>query len=319
VASFLIVHASNNLSRGRSPRVNSYRVIDAHVHFWDPGALHYSWLGGAPELERAFLPDDFESLSAGSVDGVVFVEANCRPTESTAECDFVDALAEHEPRIMGTVAFLDLCDAPNRPRALDALARRDRVVGVRHNIQGQPSGFSLQAEFVRGVQEVGRHALTFDLCVTADQLPEVAQLVGRCPDTSFVLDHCGKPAISNDAFEPWATDLARLAEHQYVACKLSGLLSEARPDQRREADLSRYAQHAMTCFGAGRLMYGSDWPVVTTAGGDRAWRALADEFTSEWTVADRQAFFCDNAVRLYGLRPTPSPRKEPGAQGLSVA
>jgi L-fuconolactonase len=278
-------------------------VIDAHVHFWDPATLHYPWLSGAPALARAFLPGDFESLSAGSLDGVVFVEANCRPTESTAECDFVDALAEREPRIMGTVAFLDLCDAPNRPRALDALARRNRVVGVRHNIQGQPTGFSLQAEFVRGVQEVGRHALTFDLCVTADQLPEVTELVAQCPDTRIVLDHCGKPAIRTDAFEPWATDIARLAEHQHVTCKLSGLLSEARPDQRGENDLSRYARHAMHCFGAERLIYGSDWPVVTTAGGERAWRALAEVFTSNWSAADRQALFFDNAVRAYGLDP----------------
>ena len=277
-----------------------YRVIDAHVHFWDPTALHYPWLAGEPALNRAFLPDDLGPLTAGALDGVVFVEANCLPGESAAECDFVDALAQREPRIMGVVAHVDLCDADGRRDALAALKRRERVVGVRHNIQHQPTGFSLQPEFVRGVQEVGGRALTFDLCVTADQVPEITELVRRCPDTNFVLDHCGKPSIATDAFEPWATDLARLAEHANVTCKLSGLLSEARPDQRSDG-IVRYARHAMQCFGASRLIYGSDWPVVTTAGGERAWHALVEGFVAEWSMESRQAFYADNAVRLYGL------------------
>ncbi|MEP7000925.1 MAG: amidohydrolase family protein [bacterium] len=281
--------------------MESHRVIDAHVHFWNPTALHYPWISGMAALDRTFLPTDLKSLTAGSLDGVVFVEANCLASENVAECEFVDALAEKESRIVGSVAFVDLCDAQARCRALDALAKRERVVGVRHNIQGHPKGFALQPEFVRGVQEVGRNELTFDLCVTADQLPEITELVRRCPDTKFVLDHCGKPAIRNDAFEPWATDLARLAEHQNVACKLSGLLTEARPAQRGEEGLFRYARHAMLCFGAARLMYGSDWPVVTIAGGEHAWRALVDAFTSDWTSAGRQAFFFDNVVRFYGL------------------
>ena len=282
--------------------MESIRVIDAHVHFWNPGALHYPWLRSAPALRRAFLPSDFESLVSGAVDDVVFVEANCRPSESVRELDFVDSLAESEPRIVGTVAYVDLCDASNRDRALEQLRTRSRVVGVRHNIQGHPRGFSLQPEFVAGVQAVGANDLVFDLCVTANQLLEVTELVRRCPDTTFVLDHCGKPSIRSDAFEPWATDLARLAEYENVACKLSGLASEARPEQRSQEGLFRYARHAMYCFGANRLMYGSDWPVVTTAGGDLAWRAMVDGFTSDWTTAGREAFFSGNAIRLYGLR-----------------
>jgi L-fuconolactonase len=278
------------------------RVIDAHVHFWNPGALHYPWLRSAPALRRAFLPADLESLGTRTVDGVLFVEANCRPSESARELDFLDELAECEPRIMGAVAYVDLCDTSTRDRALEQLRTRTRVVGVRHNIQGNPRGFCLQPEFVNGVQAVGANDLVFDLCITADQLLEATELVRRCSETSFVLDHCGKPSIRTDAFEPWATDLARLAEHENVACKLSGLASEARPEQRTQEDLFRYARQAMYCFGANRLMYGSDWPVVTTAGGEPAWRKLVEGCISDWTTAGREAFFSGNAIRLYGLR-----------------
>ncbi|CAN5883750.1 amidohydrolase family protein [soil metagenome] len=278
------------------------RILDAHVHFWDPDRLHYPWLSDAPELQRAFVPHDMPALADGTLDGVIFVEANCLATENLGELDFIDTLIDGGAPILGTVAFVDMCDAARRSTVLQELARRPRVVGVRHNIQRQPTGFGIQAEFVRGVQEVNRMGLSFDLCITADQLREATELVRQCSDTAFVLDHCGKPGIAGGALEPWATDLRRLAEHDNVACKLSGLLSEARPDQRTAAGLLPFASHALECFGPDRLMYGSDWPVVNMAGGEPLWRSLALEATSNWPDAARQAFFFDNAVRFYGIR-----------------
>lgn len=277
------------------------RIIDAHVHFWDPSALHYPWLSDVPGLQRSFLAEDLSSLAEGLLDGVVFVEANCRPSQSLDELDFIDAQAERGAPILGSVAFVDLLDAERRTAALKQLAQRKHVVGVRHNIQRQPAGFALQPDFVRGVQEVGGMGLTFDICITAGQLAEATDLVGQCPGTMFVLDHCGKPDIAAGDYEPWAAGLRHLADYHNVACKLSGLLSEARPEQRSADGLGRFVRHAMDCFGTDRLLYGSDWPVVTTAGGEPLWRALVHELTSDWSGAARQAFFSGNAERTYGL------------------
>src|SRR5258708_30536745 len=110
-------------------------MIDAHVHFWDPSTLHYPWLDETPALRRAFLPADFEALAAGPLDGVVFVEANCRPSQNAAEMEFVDGLISREPRIVGCVAFADLRDPRGRRPSLELLAQREPVVGVRHNSQ----------------------------------------------------------------------------------------------------------------------------------------------------------------------------------------
>ncbi|MEP7347590.1 MAG: amidohydrolase family protein, partial [Gemmatimonadaceae bacterium] len=219
-------------------------VVDAHVHFWDPALLHYSWLGSVPELNRRFLPSDFAPLVSGTVDAVVFIEANCSPAECTDEVEFVERLAATESRIAGTVAFVDLLDERGRSAALERLRETNRVVGVRHNIQGHAEGFPLNPTFVRGVREVGEHGLPFDLCLTSDQLSEVTELVRRCPHTSFVLDHCGKPAIRENAFDRWSLDLAHLAAHDNVCCKLSGLLTEAHADQRGDEGLLPYAEHA---------------------------------------------------------------------------
>jgi L-fuconolactonase len=277
-------------------------VIDAHVHFWDPARLHYPWHEGEPALQRAFLPRDFRPLSNGGVRALLFVQADCLPSESAREVDWVARLASDEPRILGIVAFVDLLNERDRGAALDRLRTNPLVVGVRQNIQGYEPGFALQDAFVRGVQQVGERGFTFDLCITSGQLAEVEALVARSPGTRFVLDHCGKPAIRDDEFTQWAEAIERLAAHRGVHCKLSGLLTEARHDQRNTDGVRRYAEHVIDCFGPARMIYGSDWPVSILGGGAEVWREITDDLTSSWSEEDRRAFYSGNATRFYGLK-----------------
>ena len=185
-------------------------------------------------------------------------------------------------------------------RQLAALSACHSVKGIRQNIQGQPAGFCRRHAFVEGVWKVGRRELVFDLCATHDQLGEVADLVRDCPDTRFVLDHCGKPAIRDRCFEPWSAALARLAAHKNVCCKLSGLLTEA-GERWRPEDLLPYATRVVECFGPERVLYGSDWPVLTLAGDYRDWYGFTERVTQGWSATDRSRFYGDNAARVYGL------------------
>ncbi len=277
-------------------------IIDAHVHFWDPGGIHYPWLRSVPALDRAFLPSDYAAATDGTaITQLVFVEGNCRPEEAPRELEWVERLAQVEPRIAGIVAFADLTDPSARDRALEAVSSCPRVTGIRQNIQGQPAGFALQPAFVEGVRAVGRRGLTFDLCVTHEQLREVTDLVRRCADTRFVLDHCGKPAIRHGRLEPWRADMACLAAQENVCCKLSGLLTEAEPQRRRDEDLTPYAASVVECFGTERVLYGSDWPVLTLAGSCGDWYGFTERFTAAWTAAERRRFYADNAIRVYAL------------------
>ena len=277
------------------------RVVDSHAHFWDPAVLHYPWLDDIPALNRAFLPRDLDSLSARTVDGVVFVEANTIAGEGMGEVEFVENLARSERRIVGIVAYVDMLGETECRAALEALSARDRVVGVRHNIQGHAAGYCLQPSFVAGVKAVGERGFPFDLCVTEDQLPDVIQLVQRCPDTTFVLDHCGKPAIRSNEIDEWTANIDSLATCANVVCKVSGLLTEAREEQRVIEALRPWLDEVHACFGAERLLYGSDWPVVTLAGGRGFWRGIVDEFTAAWSDEARDGFYAGNAVRIYGL------------------
>lgn len=276
-------------------------IVDAHVHFWDPGLLHYEWLQTVPVLRRAFGPADFRAATGGTpVDQVVVVEGNCAPEENVLEAEYFARPAE-SVRVAGIVAFADLTRPNELDRTLDVLSPSPKVKGVRQNIQGQPLGFCLQDRFVEGARKVGRRGLTFDLCITHDQCRDATELVRRCPDTSFVLDHCGKPAIRDRCVEPWRSDIRRLAEHENVCCKLSGLLTEADTQEWRAEDLMPYASRVTECFGTDRLMYGSDWPVLTLAGDYRDWFGFTESFTGDWSQTDRNGFYHGNAKRVYRL------------------
>lgn len=279
-------------------------IVDAHVHFWDPRELRYPWLDGVPTLARPFLPSEYARDSGAGgvvVEKVLAVEGNCLPEQCLREVERFEALAGSEVPIAGVVAFVDLGDVPRRDRVLAALTLIPLVKGVRQNIQGEPPGFCLRPEFVEGVQEVGDRGLVFDVCATHDQLEDVVELVRRCPRTRFVLDHCGKPAIREHRQDPWRADIACLAEHDNVWCKLSGLLTEAAPRAAGDDDLFPYAAHVARCFGRERLMFGSDWPVLTTAGRFADWHDFTRRFTADWSPRETRRFYAETAAHVYEL------------------
>src|SRR5439155_17684731 len=130
------------------------RIVDSHVHFWDPAVLHYPWLTGVPSLHRAFLPPDYAAATGQiPIERIVFVEANCRPDEARQEVELVERLVQAEPRVAGIVAFVDLAQGigtrgSGLGTTLEALARSPLVKGIRQNIQGHPAGFCGQRTFI---------------------------------------------------------------------------------------------------------------------------------------------------------------------------
>jgi len=276
-------------------------IVDAHVHFWDPSVLRYPWLDGLATLDRPFLPADYASATSGiAVDAMILVEANCLPDQTLREADLFERIAASDNRVAGIVAFASLTAPRQLEDTLNALIALPRVKGVRHNIQGEAPGFCAQSSFVAGVRKVGAFGLTFDLCATHDQLTEVVRLVRACPDTRFILDHCGKPSIRGGLHEPWRADIASLAECANVWCKVSGLVTEASRGW-RETDLVPYVSHVIDRFGTDRVMYGSDWPVLTLVARYADWFRFTERFMASWSDAERRAVYRDNARRVYGL------------------
>ena len=127
----------------------------------------------------------------------------------------------------------------------------------------------------------------------------VIELVRRIPQVTFVLDHFGKPDVRGKQFEPWAADLKTLASAPNVVCKISGLATEADWGTWQPDDLKFYFEHALECFGFGRLLFGGDWPVATLATSYQRWLETVQQFFSFAPEAGRTQLFQTNAERIY--------------------
>jgi L-fuconolactonase len=274
-------------------------LLDAHLHFWDPAARHHDWLAAHPPLRRRFGPEDLDT-GAHELTGAVFVQADCRDNEALGEVRWVAGLAREHPLIRGIVAYAPVHRGRLAWDDLAAVAASPLVVGVRWLLQGRPTEEITGKTLISGLRLLPDWGLTFDLCATHDQLTAVASLVEACPQTSFVLDHLGKPPVADRRLDPWRADLARIASFPNVACKLSGLATEAAPGW-TAGHVRPYLEHALEVFGPHRCMIASDWPVVTLAATAGRWFDTVLDVIAALPAQQRAAVLGGTAAATYGL------------------
>ncbi len=277
------------------------KIIDSHMHLWNPTLLNYAWLESEPPLNRPFLPSDFRAAVDGfEVESAVFVQADCLPEQGVEEVKWVSQIAADVP-LSRIVAFTALEQGDAARATLESLTAYPLVKGIRRLIQSEPVGFSIQPSFVKGVQALADYGFSFDLCIRHYQLPDVTKLVDQCPRVSFVLDHIGKPDIAHGEIVRWREDIQALAHYPNVSCKLSGMVTEANHANWTPDDLRPYMEHLLNTFGVQRLMFGSDWPVCTLAASYQHWLETVHHFLSHLSTDDQQRIFYSNAKRFYRL------------------
>jgi len=202
--------------------------------------------------------------------------------------------------VRGVVGWTDLA-APDAVARVAALAGVPLLKGLRPMLQDiADTDWILRPAVQPTLIAMAHYGLRFDALIQPRHLPGLLSLAARHPDLRIVIDHAAKPAIAQGAFEPWASDIARLARETGTTCKLSGLATEATPDWHPN-DLRRYVDHLIASFGPARLMWGSDWPVVELAGGYARWRAATDQLLAGLDAASRDAILGDTACVFYDL------------------
>ena len=276
------------------------RIIDAHHHLWDPGSAEYPWMSEAvAPIIRRFGPEDLAPLLAtAGVDATIVVQA--RP--SLEETRDLLAVAAATRWLVGVVGWFDLTD-PELDSTIGRLragAGGDRLVGVRHQVheEGDPE-WLLRRDVGRGLDAVERAGLAYDLLVRSRELPAAIRVAADHEGLSFVLDHLAKPPIATSGWQPWAGLVGELAGHPNVACKLSGMVTEARSGGWGIADVRPYADHVLEVFGADRVLFGSDWPVCLLEAGYEGVVRLARELIADRSPSDQAAILGGNADRIY--------------------
>jgi L-fuconolactonase len=280
-----------------------FPIVDAHVHLYDPGVLHYSWTKGNPVLDRAWLlPDLDRARGPVRIETIVFVEVAADAGLYLQEASYVAGLAERDPRVGAMVAAAPLERGAAVTSDLEKLAAHALTRGIRRRIEDETeAGFCLRPGFVEGVRLLARFDLAFDLCVRHWQLADAVELVRRCPGIRIVLDHIGKPPIREGVMDPWRSHIKALSELPDVWCKLSGVVTEADREHWTRDQLRPYVDHVIECFGFDRLMYGSDWPVSEQTHRYPEWVAILDEVTAGCSADEVRKLFRETAIGFYRL------------------
>lgn len=280
-----------------------FPIIDSHVHLYDISRLTYPWLAGVPRINRTYLLPDFDAARGPvQVDQIVFAEVAVAPGQHVAEAAFVQELAEADPRLAGMVAHAPVEKGAAVEDDLAALANFPALRGIRRLIEVERDpGICLEPGFLEGVRRVGAHGLTFDICVKNWGLGHALELVRRCPDVPFVLDHIGKPDIKHGLRAPWWQQIADLARLPNVVVKLSGVITEADHARWTAADVMPYVAHVIDRFGFDRCMYGSDWTVAELTHRYPAWVAILDQVVAGASADELRALYRGTAARIYRL------------------
>ena len=277
--------------------------IDAHHHVWDLALRDQPWIAGeamAP-IARSFGIEEFttQSEASGFAASVVV-----QTVTEVAETEELLELAAATSRVVGVVGWVDVAAADVGDQ-LDRLQARPCgrwLVGIRSLVQYEPDPAWLgRPAVVAGLREVARRGLVNELLVLPHQLSAVVGAVREVADGRFVLDHLAKPAIAAGQWDPWAGDLAAVAQCRNVLAKISGLVTEAVWSQWTPADLRPYVDHAISLFSSDRLAFGSDWPVCTLAASYAQIVELADDLVGELSTDEQAAIFGGNAVATYTL------------------
>lgn len=281
-------------------------VVDAHHHLWNRARHRQHWIDPRTmaAIDADFEPSDLAPLAAtAGVTQTVVVQAVSSEAETL---DLLCAAAESDI-IAGVVGWVDLThpDVTERIDRLRAAAGGERLVGIRHLVQGESDPTFLdRPDIRRGITAVAAAGLAFDLVIRQHQIPAAIRLATALPQVRFVLDHLGKPALARGDLHEWASDLRALARQPNVSAKLSGLATEADWSSWTPQDLRPAVSHAVDVFGPDRLMFGSDWPVCLLATTYQRWIDTLSGLLADCDEQQRDAIWRRTAQRVYRLERT---------------
>ncbi|MBD3674828.1 MAG: amidohydrolase family protein [Planctomycetaceae bacterium] len=283
-------------------------IVDTHQHLWNLEILDLPWLEGAPEtLQHSFLMSDYLVATRNvNIAKTIYMEVNVAEDEKEKEADHVIGLAEADDNPMVAAIIGGL---PHQTEFADyarKYAQSKYVCGVRNVLHDpdRPKGMCLEETFVRNMKLLGELGLTFDLCMRPGEIGDGVKLAKQCPETQFIIDHCGNMPVQG--FEPellksWQESMKAAAELDNVACKISGIVVTAEKGNWTADDLAPHMNFCMDTFGEDKIVFGGDWPVCTLSATYQQWAEALFEVVKDRSDEFRKKLFHDNALKIYGV------------------
>ena len=274
------------------------KIIDSHQHFWKYDPVSYSWINDDMQvIRRDFLPGDLAVvLNENKVEGCIVVQAD----QTEEETDWLIILASKNDFIQGIIGWVDLRSDKIEERLRHYL-QFNKVKGFRHVLQGEEPSFMLQKDFLNGISKLDEFGFAYDILIFPHHLEAALQLVEQFPQQRFVIDHVAKPYIKDGKIDEWKAGMEKLAQHPYVYCKISGMVTEADWHNWTAEQLKPYLDVVVESFGIDRIMFGSDWPVCLVASSYSKWLQTVQNYFESFSEEDQEKVFSGNASRFYNL------------------
>jgi L-fuconolactonase len=287
-------------------------VIDTHQHLWDLGRFRLPWLKNESKLAKNHLMADYLAATAdlgnvaeapARIVKTVYMEVDLDPAQQSAEAEYVLDLCARADNPMIAAVISGRPNSDGFAKYLDQFTNSIAIKGVRQVLHGPttPAGYCLDKQFIRGIRQLGQHDLSFDLCLRPGELLDGAKLIDECPDTRFILDHCGNGDVQAKDRSQWERDIAAVAKRKNVVGKVSGIVVTATPERWTADDLAPIVKHTLEVFGPDRVMFGGDWPVCTKTATFKQWFQALAQIVAGRSAEEQRKLFHDNAVRFYRL------------------
>ena len=281
-------------------------LVDCHQHLWDLSKFKLAWVKAGDPLAVSHTPREYAEATKGlNIVKAVYMEVDVVEEQQQKEADYLIELIKSKA---GPTVAAVVSGRPNKGEAFQRYVNQFKgspyVKGLRQVVHTEhtPPGYSTTKEFIAGVRYLGEIGLSWDICIRPADLPDADRLVGECPNTRFILDHCGNAPIHDAAkMEQWKKDIARVAAHKNVVGKVSGIAASAKKGTPLVDQLAPAVNHTLEVFGPDRVMWASDWPVCTLGASLREWVAAAQQIVKARPVEQQRKLFHDNAVKFYGL------------------
>lgn len=280
-------------------------IVETHIHFWQasrPGGVPWPTAAEGP-IFRDVLPAEYTAyakaqgvVAAGIVEASGIVEDN----------QWILDLVRNEPFYSFFVGNLEI-GSPTFAADLARFAADSRFVGIRGYLTGPAEGITLSAAQLTNLRDLADRGMTLDIISRGTKNPksQVQALCTAVPNLRIIIDHLGGatgPAV--DA--TWAADIRRTAgacPNLYM--KFSSFYDMYAPGDvvfASPTDLVSYKPHfdvLMSAFGADRLIWGSNWPVITLHGSFEAQVAIAEQYLAPMGTEVRDKVMFKNALAFY--------------------
>lgn len=293
-------------------------IVDTHQHLWDLEKLELPWLASVDSLNQSYLIGDYlETSKNQNVIKSVYMEVDVAASQKDLEVELITEVCKDAANPMAGMVISGYPEKADFKNTINQHRNNPYVKGVRRvlHVPETARGACLEEQFIESIRYLGESGLLFSLCMRPAELEDAVKLVKLCPETRFILDHCGNPdpQINNGAEilqqdnnpfwhsrELWFQNISELAAQPNVICKISGIIARVLENWTPQV-LAATVNHCLDTFGSERVIFGGDWPVCTLGASFEDWANALREVIQDRSEDEQKQLLSENAIRIYQL------------------